>query len=213
MKIEIKNLTKIIKNKRILNNINLTLESGNIIGFYGRNGSGKTMLFRAISTFIYPTKGDILIDGKSIINENYDLRNIGILLEDPGFYPHLTGYENLELLYTINHKKNKDNIIKWIKRIGLEDVKDKKYREYSLGMKQKLRILQAIIENQKIIILDEPTNALDENSIIIVRDIIKELKKEDKLILIASHNKEDLNILCDKVYKMEEGNVVGETKL
>ncbi len=213
MKIELVNYNKKIGKKRILCDINLKLTGGNVYGFYGRNGSGKTMLFRAISTLIYPTSGDVKIDDVSIIHEDFDLRNIGILLENPGFYPYLTGLENLELLYTINNRKNDEHIISWMKKIGLEEYKDMKYKEYSLGMKQKLRILQAIMENQQIILLDEPTNALDEKSILIVRDIIKELKKEGKLILLASHNKEDLKILCDKIYNIEEGSIVGEIKL
>jgi len=213
MKIELINYNKKIGKKKILCDISLTLTGGNVYGFYGRNGSGKTMLFRAISTLIYPTSGDIKIDDISIIHEDFDLRSIGVLLEEPGFYPYLTGLENLDLLYTINHKKNDEYIISWMKKIGLEEYKNLKYKEYSLGMKQKLRILQAIMEDQKIILLDEPTNALDEKSILIVRDIIKELKKEGKLILLASHNKEDLRILCDKIYNIEEGAIVGEIKL
>ena len=213
MKIELINYNKKNGKKKILCDINLKLTSGNIYGFYGRNGSGKTMLFRAISTLIYPTSGNIKVDDVSIIHEDFDLRNIGILLEDPGFYPYLTGLENLDLLYTINNKKDEEHIISLMKKIGLEEYKDMKYKEYSLGMKQKLRILQAIMENQKIILLDEPTNALDEKSIFIVRDIIKDLKKEGKIILLASHSKEDLKILCDKIYNIEEGSIVGEIKL
>lgn len=213
MKIELINYNKRIGKKKILCDINLKLTNGNIYGFYGRNGSGKTMLFRAISTLIYPTSGDIKVDDISIIHEDFDLRNIGILLEDPGFYPYLTGLENLDLLYTINNKKDDEHIISLMKKIGLEEYKDVKYKEYSLGMKQKLRILQAIMENQQIILLDEPTNALDEKSIFIVRDIIKNLKKEGKIILLASHSKEDLKILCDKIYNIEEGSIVGEIKL
>ncbi len=213
MKIEVINYNKSIKNKEILKNINLKFDDGHIYGFYGRNGSGKTMLFRAISTLIHPSSGDIKIDGKSIIHEDFDLRNIGILLEDPGFYPHLTGLENLNLLYTINNKKNDEYLLAWMKKIGLYENYNQKYKEYSLGMKQKLRILQAVMENQKIILLDEPTNALDEKSIYVVRDIIKNLKEEKKIILIASHNKDDLKILCDKIYNMENGSIAGEINL
>lgn len=213
MILEIKNYNKIIKHKTILENINLKLKSGNVYGFYGRNGSGKTMLFRAISTLIYPTSGDIIIDNKSIINSDYNLSNIGLLLEDPGFYSHLNGLENLSLLYEINHKRNVKHIEDVLKKVGLDNLKKEKYKEYSLGMKQKLRIAQAIMENQKIIILDEPTNGLDENSIENIRKIILELKNEDKLILIASHNKDDLKILCNKIYKIDGGKIVGEIEL
>ena len=213
MILEIKDYTKKIKKKQILNTINLRLESGNVYGFFGRNGSGKTMLFRAITTLIYPTTGDVLIDGKSIIHEDFDLSKIGLLLEEPGFYPYLTGIENLSMLYEINNKKNLEHIKEVMKKVGLQENQPEKYREYSLGMKQKLRIAQAIMENQELVILDEPTNGLDEMSVKKIRDIIKALKEQNKLILIASHNKEDLKLLCDKIFKIDAGTIVGEIKL
>lgn len=213
MILEVKNYSKTIKDKQILNNINLKLTSGNVYGFYGRNGSGKTMLFRAISTLIYPTKGDVFIDNISIINGNYDLSKIGLLLEEPDFYPYLTGLDNLSLLYEINNKKDICHIKKIMKEVGLLENQPEKYREYSLGMKQKLRIAQAIMENQGLIILDEPTNGLDEESVIKFHELIKKLKKDNKLILIASHNKDDLRLLCDKIFKIDDGELMGEIKL
>ncbi len=213
MILEVKNYSKMIKNKVILDNINLKLFSGNIYGFYGRNGSGKSMLFRAISTLIYPSSGDILIDGKSIIKEDYDLSNIGLLLEDPGFYPYLNGYDNLSMLYEINNKKNPEYINSILELVGLSKFKKEKYKEYSLGMKQKLRIAQAIMENQKIVILDEPTNGLDETGIKTIKEIILSLKKQGKMILIASHNKDDLQLLCDKIYKIDSGKIIGEMSI
>lgn len=213
MKLQMINYTKSIKKKTILDNININLSSGNIYGFYGRNGSGKTMLFRALCTLIFPDSGDVLIDDVSIINDDYDLRNFGVLLENPSFYPYLSGFDNLKLLYEINNKKNDEYINKILNEIGLEDVKNKKFKEYSLGMKQKLRIAQAYMENQKIIILDEPTNGLDEKSVENIRKIINNLKKQNKIILIASHNKDDLRILCNKIFKIEEGKIIGEIKL
>lgn len=213
MNLKVINYSKKIKDKVILDNVNLDLKSGNVYGFFGRNGSGKTMLFRAITTLIYPTSGDILIDNKSIISDDYDLSKIGLLLEEPGFYPHLTGFENLCMLYEINNKRDDKYINKVLEEIGLGDNLSKKYKEYSLGMKQKLRIAQAIMENQKLIILDEPTNGLDEASIKTVHNIIKKLKNEDKLILIASHNKDDLRLLCDKIFKIDNGQICGEIKL
>lgn len=210
MKLVIKDYTKKIKNKIILNNINLELESGKAYGFFGKNGSGKTMLFRAITSLIYPTSGDVFIDGISIINDSFDLSQIGLLLEDPGFYPNLTAKENLSLLYEINNKRNSKYIDSVIDKFGLSEFKKEKYKEYSLGMRQKLRIAQAVMENQKIIILDEPTNGLDELSVKNIRNIINDLKKEDKIILIASHNKDDLKILCDIIYKIEDGSICGK---
>lgn len=214
MKLKIVNYNKKIKNKIILDNINLEFISGKVYGFYGRNGSGKTMLFRAISTLIFPDSGDVLVDDKSILYNDYDLRNFGLVLDESNFYSYLTGIENLKILYSINNKVDEQHILKLMHQIGLKDGDEyKKVKEYSLGMNQKLRILQAIMEEQKIIILDEPTNGLDEKSIDIVRNIIKKLKKENKLILIASHNKDDLRILCDKIYKIDSGAIVGEIKL
>ncbi len=207
MKLKVINYTKIIKNKVILDNVNLELESGNIYGFFGRNGSGKTMLFRAVTSLIHPTEGDVLIDGKSVNHDDFDLSQVGILIEDPGFYPHLTGFENLEMLYTINNKKDSDYIKSVLDRVGLLDAVFKKYKEYSLGMRQRLRIAQAFMENQKIIILDEPTNGLDEKGIEIIYNLIQEEKNKGKLILLASHNKEDLKMLCDKIYSVREGKI------
>ena len=207
MILEVKNYTKQIKGKTILDNVNLKLESGHVYGFFGRNGSGKTMLFRAVSTLIYPTSGDVLIDGKSLIHDDFDLRNIGLLIEEPGFYPSLTGMENLSLLYEINHKKDPAYMLEVLKKVGLEEEKDKQYREYSLGMKQRLRIGQAFMEGQTFILLDEPGNGLDESGIEIVRKLIIDLKNEGRLILPASHNTEDLSLLCDVIYKVDNGKV------
>ncbi|MEG0021584.1 MAG: ATP-binding cassette domain-containing protein [Bacilli bacterium] len=213
MILEIKNYSKVIKKKHILNNINLCLTSGNVYGFYGRNGSGKTMLFRAIVTLIYPTTGDIIIDNKSLINDDYDLSKIGLLIEEPGFFSHLNGFENLSMLYEINHKKNEKLIRETMNMVGLKDDQPEKYREYSLGMKQKLRIAQTIMENQELIILDEPTNGLDETSVKKLYFLINDLKKKKKLVLIASHNKDDLKKLCNKIYHIDNGEIIGEIKL
>lgn len=213
MRLDVKNYSKKIKGKTILNHIDLSLISGNVYGFFGRNGSGKTMLFRAITTLIYPSEGDVLVDDVSLIHDDFDLRKIGLLLEEPSFYPGLSGFENLSLLYGINHSKNDGYIREVLDKVGLLAEADKQYREYSLGMKQRLRFAQTFMEDQKIIILDEPTNGLDESGVSLIRGIIQELKEEDRLILIASHNKEDLSVLCDLVYKIEDGKLSGEMTL
>lgn len=212
MILKIENYTKIIKGRNILQNINLSFQSGKIYGFYGRNGSGKTMLFRALTTLIYPTEGDVKIDDYSIINNEFDLSQIGILIENPGFYPYLTGFENLDMLYRINNEKNDSHIHEVLKKVGLENAENKKYKEYSLGMKQRLRIAQAIMEEQKIIILDEPTNGIDRKGLKDVHQIIKEEKEKDKIVLLASHNLDDLNLLCDEVYLIEDGQIVETIK-
>lgn len=213
MKLEVRNYTKVLNGRNVLNHINLSLESGKVYGLYGRNGSGKTMLFRAMTTLIFPTEGDVLIDSVSILKENYDLRQIGLLLEEPGFYPNLSGLENLSMLYEINHPKDRAHMEDVMKEMGLTDVMNRKYREYSLGMKQRLRIAQAYMEDQKLILLDEPTNGLDEDGVVIFRNLIRRLKKQGKLILLASHSKEDLGLLCDVVYHIEAGAITGEISL
>ena len=207
MILEIENYSKTINKRIILDNINLTFRSGNVYGFYGRNGSGKTMLFRALTTLIYPTKGDVKVDGKSILKEEFDLSQIGILIENPGFYPHLTGFENLEMLYRLNNEKNDKHIYDVLKSVGLDYAGDKKYKEYSLGMKQRLRIAQAIMENPDILILDEPMNGLDNQGVEEVRGILLNLRDEGKAIILASHNKEDIEVLCDEVYEMDHGKL------
>ena len=210
MILEVKDYNKTIKGKEILKNINLRFDSGHVYGFYGRNGSGKTMLFRAITTLIFPTSGDVLVDGKSVIKEDFDLSQIGILIETPGFYSYLTGFQNLSMLYTINHKKDDAHIHSILKKMGLEDAANKKYKEYSLGMKQRLRIAQAIMEDQKILIFDEPTNGIDADGLQDIYKIIQEEREKGKLILLSSHNKEDLKYLCDDIYTIAGGEITGK---
>lgn len=205
MRLEVRNYTKIIKNQTILDHVNLSFSSGHVYGFYGKNGSGKTMLFRAISTLIFPSEGDVCIDGESIIHNSFDLSQIGILMDHINFYNHLSGFDNLMMLYQINHKKNKEHILSMLDRVGLMEAKDKKFKEYSLGMKQRLNLAQAFMENQQIIILDEPTNGIDEKGLDIIYNFIKEEKAKGKLILMASHNKEDLAALCDEIYLVKAG--------
>ena len=213
MELEVKNYTKELGNQVVLNSINMKFESGNIYGLHGRNGSGKTMLFRAISHLIHPTDGDILVDGKSIVNDEYDIRNIGLLIENPDFYPYLSGKENLKLLYEINHKKDDHHIEEVLKLVGLENAMNKKYKAYSLGMKKRLMLAQAIMEDQTIILLDEPTNGLDEKGVQDLREILKQEREKGKLIIIASHNKEDLQILADHIYQIDQGKILGEINL
>lgn len=213
MELEVKNYTKELGNQVVLNSINMKFESGNIYGLHGRNGSGKTMLFRAISHLIHPTDGDILVDGKSIVNDEYDIRNIGLLIENPDFYPYLSGIENLKLLYEINHKKDDHHIEEVLKLVGLENAMNKKYKAYSLGMKKRLMLAQAIMEDQTIILLDEPTNGLDEKGVQDLREILKQEREKGKLIIIASHNKEDLQILADHIYQIDQGKILGEINL
>ena len=207
MILEIENYSKTINKRIILDNINLTFRSGNVYGFYGRNGSGKTMLFRALTTLIYPTKGDVKVDGKSILKEEFDLSQIGILIENPGFYPHLTGFENLEMLYRLNNEKNDQHIYDILKSVGLDYAGDKKYKEYSLGMKQRLGIAAAIMEKPDILILDEPTNSLDSSGVSLVKTIIAKERERGAIIILACHDLPVLQDVSDEIFLLEQGKI------
>ena len=165
MKLLIKNVNKKIKGKVILSNINMELQSGKIYGFVGENGSGKTMLFRAISGLMKPSSGEIIADGKRLHKDMKVLPALGLMLENAGLYPELTGFDNLRLLAKLNGKIGKIEIEEAIKRVGLNPEDKRTFQKYSLGMKQRIVLAQAIMEKPDIILLDEPTNALDENGV------------------------------------------------
>ena len=207
MKIEICKLSKIIDKNIILNDVNMNLESGNIYGFVGRNGSGKTMLLKMICGFVNPSSGNISIDDESIFQKNYFNNNIRALIEKPKFIDSLSGFDNLKLLVNINNTIDDNTINYWLDKIGLLDEKNKLYSKYSLGMKQKLGIIQVLMENPPIMIFDEPLNGIDEKSANIVRNILLKEKENGKLILISTHIKEDIETLCNVIYKFDNGNV------
>lgn len=207
MKLIAENVSKNIRNKEILKNINLSMESGNIYGFVGKNGSGKTMLFRALSGLMNISSGEIRLDNKILHKDMRILPNLGLIIENAGLYPELTGVDNLKLLAKINHKIGIDEIKNAIKRVGLEPDDKRPFRKYSLGMKQRIIIAQAIMEKPDILMLDEPTNALDNDGIAEIRHIIMEEKERGALILIASHNREDIDLLADKVFTVNAGNI------
>lgn len=207
MKIEICELSKVIDKNIILNNVNMNLESGNIYGFIGRNGSGKTMLLKMICGFVNPSSGNILIDGRSILSKDYFNNNIRALIEKPKFIDSLSGFDNLKLLAGINNKIDDETINHWLDKIGLLNEKNKLYGKYSLGMKQKLGIVQVLMEDPQIMILDEPLNGIDESSANIIRDILLKEKEKGKLIIISTHIKDDVEKLCNITYKFDSGNV------
>lgn len=202
--IKISNGTKKFKEKTIFENIDLTLHPGEVTGIIGRNGSGKTVLFKCILGFYRLSEGKIEVDDL-ILGKDIDiLKDVGAIIETPGYLGDLTGYQNLELLYTIRNTKNKKHIDDTLKRVGLDCSNKIKVKNYSLGMKQRLAIAQCIMENPKIIILDEPMNGLDSSGVSEIRALIQDLKKENKIIVLASHSKEDIDILCDKVFRIED---------
>ncbi|PGR97630.1 ATP-binding cassette domain-containing protein [Bacillus pseudomycoides] len=204
--IEVKEFTKVIKNHTVLNNINLRLEKGKIYGFQGKNGSGKTMLLRAISGLIKPNKGEVFVNQKKLDNNFPD--SIGLLIEYPGFLPSYTGFQNLKLLASIQNKINDKDIKEILTQVGLEPTDKRKVRKYSLGMKQRLGIAQAVMENPDILVLDEPTNALDKNTVKIVRELLLDLKQQGKTIIIASHDQHELQLLCDDLYTIDNGEII-----
>ena len=206
--IQIRNLSKKIKNNVVLDHINLELDKGKIYGFRGINGSGKTMLFRAICGLIIPTEGEIIIDNKKLHKDISFPESIGVLIENPGFLPNYTGKQNLKLLAEIKDIVSSDDIDKIITLVGLDPNDRRKYKQYSLGMKQKLGIAQALMEDPELILLDEPTNSLDEDSVRNILDIIEKEKRKGKTILIASHDKLSLDEISDYIYKIDKGRII-----
>ena len=207
MKLEIKNLSKKFKDVYVLKDINLTFESGKIYGFTGRNGSGKSVLLKIICGFYTPTSGEVLLDNYNYILNNDFPKSTRCLIEKPNFLPDLTGYENLKLLASIENKIGDKEIMDTIEKLNLKEEKNKKYSKYSLGTKQKLGIAQVLMEDPKLIVLDEPLNGIENETAKEVRKILNEEKKKDKIIIVASHIKEDIDTLADVVYNIDNGIV------
>lgn len=206
--IEIQGLTKVLQGNVVLNNINLTIDKGSIIGFVGKNGSGKTMLFRAICGLIQPDKGKVLLNGKKIGKDYKFLPNTGLLIENIGLYEHLSAFENLKLLNRISKNKLSDHEIKMlIKEFGLNPDDNKTFKKFSLGMKQRLCLAQAFMGNPNILILDEPTNALDKNGVVEIEKLIISEKDKGKTILVSSHDEKYIKNISDKIYYMYEGHL------
>lgn len=212
MNLEVIRFTKSIGKINVLENVNVTLRSGHIYGIVGKNGSGKTMFLRMIAGLIVPTSGEVRVDGMVLGKDLSFPANLGILLEKPSFLPHLTGYDNLRMLAKIRNVTSDEQIQSLMSLFELDWKSPKKFKDYSLGMKQKLGIIQAIMENQQMIILDEPFNALDESSVNILRQVLERLKAEHKLIVMTSHNKEDIQLLCDRTFTISDGKVMLEDR-
>lgn len=209
--IQLQNVSKKIKTNQVLNNISYTFEEGKVYGLYGRNGSGKTMLLRAVSGLIRLDSGSIYVDGKKLHEEISFPENTGIVIENMELLPRFSARQNLKILAKIRNKADDRSITEALKRVGLDPDSTLKVKKFSLGMKQRLNIAQAIFEKQKLILLDEPTNALDEKGVGLIYDIIREEREKGAVIVIATHHKEDLEELCDVVLKIEEGKIVCET--
>lgn len=206
--VRLEHYTKNFKKVTVLDDINLTLESGKVIGLKGKNGSGKTMLMRAISGLILPTSGKVFINDKELGKQISFPPSIGLLIENPSFIANYTGFKNLKILASIQNKISDEEIRETIRKVGLKPDDPRTFKKYSLGMKQRLGIAAAIMEKPDIVILDEPINALDEAGAGLIKGILDELKANGSLIIIACHDTEELNYLSDEVYEIYEGQLV-----
>ena len=203
--VEIKNYCKSIKSRPILNNVSYNFEYGKIYGIYGHNGSGKTMLLRAIAGLLVPDSGSVVIDGKVLHKDMSFPPSIGIVIDNMNLLPQYNAFDNLKILGKIKKTATDEDIKTALERVGLKS--DLKVKKFSLGMKQRLNIAQAVFEKQKIILLDEPTNALDNDGVQLIYKLLKEEKERGALVVITTHHKEDLEEICDVVLEMTEGEM------
>ena len=203
--IDIKNVNLTLQKNPILKNINVHFERGQIHGLIGRNGSGKTMLLKCICGFVKPNTGEIIVDNKRIGKDCDFPKNVGIIIETPGFIPYYSGYKNLKLLADLRGNISRDDIRRTMEQVGLDPDLKRHVRKYSLGMRQRLGLAQAIMENPDLLILDEPMNGLDKDGVKDMRQYLLDLKARGKTILIASHSAEDIDVLCDTVCEMDKG--------
>ena len=207
MEIIVNNVSKKFKKVTVLDNVNMKFESGKIYGLVGRNGSGKSVFLKILCSFYKPTTGEVLFNNVNYSSNNSFPKSTRALIEKPTFFPDLTGFENLKLLANIQNKIGDDEINKSLELVNLINEKDKKYKEYSLGMKQKLGIAQVLMEDPDVMIFDELFNGIEEDSVNKIRNILLELKSQNKIIIITSHIKEDIELLSDEVYKFDNGKV------
>ncbi|MDE7271944.1 MAG: ABC transporter ATP-binding protein [Lachnospiraceae bacterium] len=210
MKIVVENLTKKIKKVNVLQSVNVEMESGNIYGLKGKNGSGKTMFMRALCGLILPTAGSIKIDGKVLGKDMSFPESLGMMIENPAFLPNLTGLDNLKLLASIKKTIGQTEIQSAMQKIGLDPDDKRKYRKYSLGMKQRLGIACSIMENPQLLVLDEPFNALDSTGEKLLKEILNDMKSMDTLIVLSCHDKETLETLSDEIISVEQGRFFHE---
>lgn len=208
--IEVTDLVKKYQDQEVLKKISCTFEKGKITGLIGRNGAGKTVLMKCICGFVIPTEGEIRIDGRKLRGrKEADLTKIGMIIENPAFLEAYTGYQNLASLARINGIIGKEKIRKTLRMVGLDPDSRKKVGKYSMGMRQRLALAQAVMEDQEILILDEPMNGLDNRGVEEMRKLLLDFRGQGKTILLASHSQEDIRVLCDKIYEMDQGEIIG----
>ncbi len=211
--IELKDVTKRFKDKTVLDHINMKFENGIVYGIHGTNGSGKTMLLRMIAGLIKPSEGHVYYEDKELHKDISFPDNTGIVIENMQLLPEYTAFENLKLLAKIRKTATDEDIKDTIRRVGLDEYPDLKVKKYSLGMKQRLNIAQAVFEKQNVILLDEPTNAIDDEGIQDVYKLIREEKERGAIIIIATHHLDDLRRMCDVTMKMHKGKLTTEENL
>lgn len=207
MYLEVENVCKKIKEDYVLKNVTLSMEKGRIYGIHGKNGCGKSMLMRVICGLVLPTAGRIVIAGEELGKELSFPRSIGVLIEHPGFLNGYSGFQNLKILASVSRKADEDDIRRTLERVGLSEDMNKKYRKYSLGMKQKLGIAAAVMEQPEIVMLDEPANGLDEKSEQRMWEIIREEKERGALVIVACHDSEALETAADELFRMKNGEI------
>ena len=210
MNISIEHVTKKIKDATVLKDICLEMKGGTVYGLQGKNGSGKTMLMRAISGLIRPTSGRIVIHGEQLHKNISIPRSIGLLLENPSLLPEYDASQNLKLLAKMQGGVPEEEIRQLIRDVGLDDAGHKKVEKYSLGMKQRLGIAAAILGSPDIILLDEPINAIDGEGVEEIRSLILSLKNEKRIIIVACHDKEEMNLLADEIVHLRDGRIEGQ---
>ncbi|MBR2821882.1 MAG: ABC transporter ATP-binding protein [Clostridiales bacterium] len=211
--IVVKNVSKKIKDAVILNDITVSFSSGRIYGLKGKNGSGKTMLMRTVAGLLIPDSGSVVINGRTLHKDMSFPDSIGILIENPAFLPQYTGFKNLKLLASLSSGISDEDIRTALERVGLDPDDKRTYRKYSLGMKQKLGIANAIMGEPDIIILDEPINALDEETVQKIKEVLLGIRDNDKLIIIACHDREELEYLSDVIYEIKDGSVIDRKEI
>lgn len=211
--IQVKDVSLTLNKRQILKHVSLSLESGKIYGLVGNNGCGKTMLMKCICGFIKPSSGEVEVDGKVIGRDEDYLPDAGIIIETPGFIPYYSGLQNLKVLAGIKNKIAVKDMREALQQVGLDADLKLPVKKYSLGMRQRLGLAQAIMERPSVLILDEPMNGLDRNGVEEIRRLLLSLRALDKLVIIASHNAEDIEVLCDKVYEMENGEILDHSRL
>ena len=202
--LKVQGLCKTLKKTAVLNDINIELKGGTITGIVGENGSGKSMLFRLLSGLVKPTEGEVLYNGEPL---QVAEPNIGLVMDDVSMYPELTGRKNLELLAEIRHKIGKTQIDSALQRVGLNPEDKRAFRKYSLGMKHRLLLAQAIMEQPDFLFLDEPTNAIDVDGVQVFYKIIREEAKRGAVVMVSSHINSDIRELADQVYQMDHGKL------